>query len=288
MAAGTMRTGAPATAAASVRVADTHSYVDWGAIFAGAVVAAAISFLMMSFGSAIGLSLVSPYRGESASMTVIAIAVGIWIVWVQASSFMAGGYVAGRLRRRIGDATPHEVEIRDGLHGLAMWGIGTLVAALVTAVVVTGALSAGAIAAASTGPSTSANSSNDRLASAVDLLFRSDRPAPATNPEVARAEIMRLLAAAATGGQITPEDRAYMARVVSQQIGLAQPQAERRVDDVIAKTKAAADKARKSGIIAAFLTAASLLISGVAGWWAATLGGRHRDEGTVFANYTRW
>ena len=282
-----MRTGAAATPAVSVRVADTHSYVDWGAIFAGAVVAAAISFLMMSFGSAIGLSLVSPYRGESASMTVIAIAAGIWIVWVQASSFMAGGYVTGRLRRRIGDATAHEVEVRDGLHGLAVWGIGTLLAALVTAVVVSGAIGAG-IAAASSGSGTSATGANDRLTSAVDLLFRSDRPAPATNPEVARAEMMRLLAAAATGGQITPEDRAYMARVVSQQTGLAPPQAERRVDDVIAKTKAAADKARKSGIIAAFLTAASLLISAVAAWWAATMGGRHRDEGTVFANYTRW
>jgi hypothetical protein len=223
-------------------------------------------------------------------MVVIAIAAGIWIVWVQASSFMAGGYVTGRLRRRIGDATPHEVEIRDGLHGLAVWGIGTLIAALITAVVASGALSAGAgaVAAATAGPSTSANSGNDRLASAVDVLFRSERPAPAANPELARAEMMRLLAAAATGAQITPEDRTHMARIVSQQTGLALPQAERRVDDVIAKTKAAADRARKSGIIAAFLTAASLLISGVAAWWAATIGGRHRDEGTVFPNYTRW
>jgi hypothetical protein len=200
---------------------------------------------------------------------------------------LAGGYVAGRLRRRIGDATPHEVEIRDGLHGLAVWGIGTLIAALVTAVVVTGSL--GVVAAATAGSSPSAtSSSNDRLAGSVDLLFRSDRPAPNTNPEVARAEMMRLLTAAATGGQITPEDRTYMARVVSERTGLAPPEAQRRVDDVIAKTKAAADKARKSAIITAFLTAASLLISGVAAWWAATMGGRHRDEGTVFANYTRW
>jgi hypothetical protein len=162
---------------------------------------------------------------------------------------------------------------------------------------VTGSL--GAVAAASPGSSPSAtSSSNDRLAASVDLLFRSDRPAPNTNPEVARAEMMRLLTAAATGGQITPEDRTYMARVVSdrtymarvvsERTGLAPPEAQRRVDDVIAKTKAAADKARKSGIITAFLTAASLLISGVAAWWAATMGGRHRDEETVFANYTRW
>ena len=39
------------------------SYVEWSAIFAGAIVASAIIVLMTAFGSAIGLSLVSPYQG---------------------------------------------------------------------------------------------------------------------------------------------------------------------------------------------------------------------------------
>ena len=42
------------------------SYVEWSAIFAGAIVASAIIVLMTAFGSAIGLSLVSPYKGHSA------------------------------------------------------------------------------------------------------------------------------------------------------------------------------------------------------------------------------
>ena len=40
------------------------AYVDWGAIFAGAVVTAAISTLMTTFGAAIGLSAASPFSGK--------------------------------------------------------------------------------------------------------------------------------------------------------------------------------------------------------------------------------
>ena len=50
------------------------SYVEWSAIFAGAVVAsAAIIVLMTAFGSAIGLSLVSPSHGPSPIIFYIAL-----------------------------------------------------------------------------------------------------------------------------------------------------------------------------------------------------------------------
>jgi hypothetical protein len=39
-------------------------YVDWPAIFGGAVVGAAVAFVLSTFGTDLGLSLVSPYRGE--------------------------------------------------------------------------------------------------------------------------------------------------------------------------------------------------------------------------------
>ena len=38
------------------------SYVEWGAVFAGALAASAISFVLLTAGAAIGLSLVSPYE----------------------------------------------------------------------------------------------------------------------------------------------------------------------------------------------------------------------------------
>jgi hypothetical protein len=55
------------------------------------------------------------------------------------------------------------------------------------------------------------------------------------------------------------------------------------VDDAKARAADAAETARKTAVVAAFLTAASLLISAVGAYWAAMKGGRHRDEGTEFA-----
>src|SRR3954454_19478903 len=125
----------PATAAAA---ASLPSAVDWGAIIAGGVLAVAISFILLTFGSAIGLSLTSPYDGEGRSLAFLGAASGLWVVWVQVSSFMAGASPAGRLRRRLPDATAHEVEVRDGSHGLLVWALGVLVGAMLAASVATG------------------------------------------------------------------------------------------------------------------------------------------------------
>jgi hypothetical protein len=92
-------------------------------------------------------------------------------------------------------------------------------------------------------------------------------------------------------GTVSDEDKAYLAQLVATNTGLPEDQAKARVDQVMtavetAKQKAldAAETARKTAVIAAFLTAASLLVSAVGAYWAAMKGGRHRDEGTVFAD----
>src|SRR3954447_17166196 len=120
-------------ASTAVISADTHPYADWAAILAGAFVASAVSITLLSFGSALGLGVISPYRGSGVSGTGLVIAAGLWLCWVQISGFLAGGYLAGRLRRRLGDASEHEVEVRDGSHGLIVWGLGTVALALATA-----------------------------------------------------------------------------------------------------------------------------------------------------------
>jgi hypothetical protein len=97
------------------------SYVEWSAIFAGAMLTSAIIVLMTAFGSAIGLSLVSPYHGPSP--TIFYIVLALWFTCITVSSFVAGGYVTGRLRRPIDGTTPHEVHVRDGAHGLVVWAI---------------------------------------------------------------------------------------------------------------------------------------------------------------------
>jgi hypothetical protein len=145
-------------------------YVDWGAIGAGVFVAIAISTVFLAFGSAIGLSLTSFHAGESAPIIGLIIAAGLWLLWVQVSSFIGGAYVAGRMRRRLGDAKGHEVEMRDGAHGLIVWAvnivIGTVLAGWITIAGVSGAIN------------TASNSSaKDYYA---DRLMRSDTVAGTT------------------------------------------------------------------------------------------------------------
>jgi hypothetical protein len=256
----------------------TH-YVDWNAIIAGAFIAAAISSVFLAFGSAIGLSLTSFKAANSAPVIGLVIAMALWLLWVQVSSFIAGGYVAGRLRRRIGDATPHEVEMRDGSHGLIVWAVGvvfgTVLASWLAISGVTGALNAGAM---------------DYYA---EKLLRSETTAPSTgaapNPVSSdEAQISRILARNMGATVMDNADKSYLVRVVSVRTGLPEADAQVRLDQTVATLKTQADAARRYGVLIAFLAAASLLVSAVAAWWAACSGGRHRDEGVDHSHLTRW
>ena len=256
----------------------TH-YVDWNAIIAGTFIAAAISSVFLAFGSAIGLSLTSFKAANSVPVIGLVIAMALWLLWVQVSSFIAGGYVAGRLRRRIGDATPHEVEMRDGSHGLIVWAVGvvfgTVLASWLAISGVTGALNAGAM---------------DYYA---EKLLRSETTAPSTGaaPNTVssdEAQISRILARNMGATVMDDADKSYLVRVVSVRTGLPEADAQVRLDQTVATLKTQADAARRYGILIAFLTAASLLVSAVAAWWAACSGGRHRDERVDHSHLTRW
>lgn len=122
------------------------SCIDWAAILAGGVVALAMSFLLISFGAGLGLSLTSPYHGEGVSAAWLAIAAGIWFAWVMVSGFGAGGYLCGRMRRRARDAIGDEVVARDGTHGLMVWATGALVSTVLAATGMGGLLGAGSSA----------------------------------------------------------------------------------------------------------------------------------------------
>ncbi|MHB1103764.1 MAG: hypothetical protein ACYC0C_13525 [Devosia sp.] len=295
-------------------VADNGSYVDWPAIIAGIVLASGISLVLLTFGSAIGLSMTNFRAGDDVSPIWIAIAAASWLLWVQISSFMAGGYVTGRLRKRHQDATEHEVDVRDGAHGLLVWAGALVVGALIAvggigaAANAIGSAASTLTTAASNVAGEAADSAADPTAYFVDMLFR---PAPvgaeatATTTETTtttterdtaavRAEAGRIFAASAVSGELAADDRTYLAQVVAENTGLSEEEAQARVDRVVtaidtARTQAAeaAEAARKTGVLAAFLTAASLLISAVGAFWAAQKGGQHRDEGTVFANVFR-
>ncbi|MGE3333481.1 MAG: hypothetical protein AB7I36_07550 [Rhodospirillaceae bacterium] len=282
-------------------------YVDWCAIAAGAMTATAVSIVLFTFGTAIGLSMVSPYEGEGVSRAAYLATLGLWTLWVVVSSFMSGGYIAGRLRRRVGDATEHEVDVRDGAHGVLVWATGVVVASFLLMLGVTGmvgtAAKAGAPAAAAAAGKDDGGNVTDFT---VDALFRAPAnapapqasidpntgapmPAPAPRDDRAdRAEVSRMLTYGLTDGKLGADDKAYAARVIARNTGMSEAEAQSRIDTVLAKAKETADAARKIALIAGFLTAAALLVGAASAAWAATLGGRHRDQNTDTTSFWRW
>jgi hypothetical protein len=101
---------------------------------------------------------------------------------------------------------------------------------------------------------------------------------PAAGSDETRSELARVLASAVAGGGLSEQNRTYLAQLVAQRSGLSQQEAERRVNEAFTAAREAADKARKTAILTGFVTAASLIISFGAAWWAALRGGQHRDN----------
>jgi hypothetical protein len=281
---------------------ERHSYVDWPAIIGGIALASAISLVLLAFGSAVGLSFADFQAGPDVNPIWIAIAAATWLLWVQISSFMIGGYVTGRMRRRSHDATEHESDIRDGVHGLLVWAgalvIGAIIAVGGIGAAVTAAGNAiGTLTTAASNVADDAAGAMDPNAYFVDTLFRS---APGSTPAAGslqdfRGEASRILANGAVAGEVSDTDRAYLAQIVSANTGLSPEEATARVDEVMtavdnakAQAAAAAEEARKWTVLGAFLTAASFLVSAVGAYWAAMKGGNHRDKQVVFAGFGRF
>ena len=71
---------------------------------------------------------------------------GLWLAVTALSASTAGGYLAGRMRMPLAAADPNEREFRDGVHGLTVWAVSTVLALLVASLLAISA-SAGVTAA---------------------------------------------------------------------------------------------------------------------------------------------
>jgi hypothetical protein len=264
-----------------VRSKVVASYLEWPAILAGAVLASALSFVLLTFGTAIGLSVTSPWPNAGLPARVIASLAIFWILAQQIGTFMGGAYVAGRLRSRWQEAAQDEVDFRDGLHGGLVWAVGivfgaALLMATAGAVTRTGAELTGktALAAAATA---------DPMDLVLDTMLRpaagaSPRAQASTATEDPRPQVSRLLAHAVSSGSLSEQNRTYLAQLVAQRAGIPQEEATKRVDEALSGAREAADKARRAAVLAGLVTAISLMISFAAAWWAAMKGGEHRDH----------
>jgi hypothetical protein len=78
---------------------DKVGYISWGAAIAGALLASALSFVLLTFGWRWGCRWSRPGPVPLRPPNGLALAV-FWVVAQQIGSFLAGGYIAGRLRSR--------------------------------------------------------------------------------------------------------------------------------------------------------------------------------------------
>jgi hypothetical protein len=280
------------------------SGVSWAAIIAGAVVASALSFALLALGAGLGLVSVSPWSSHNMSVATFGALAAAWFIAVQLFSSGVGGYLAGRLRTRWVNVHTDEVFFRDTAHGLLVWAVGAVITALLltsaASSLASGAAHAGAAAAQGAGGSAMAGPAgqmaglamaraNDPNAYFTDMLLRADHPAAQADDAAWRAEMGRILARGVASGDMSAPDKTYMAQQVASRTGLSQPDAEKRVSDVVDQAKnaaaqavetakQAADAARKTGIYVSLWAFISLLVGAFSASYMATLGGRIRDD----------
>jgi len=284
-------------AAPAVAEESSQSAVSWAAIISGAVVAIAVTLVLLSLGAGLGLTSISPWPNEGASAKTFAITTGIGLIVVQWLASATGGYMAGRLRTKWVGVHTHEVFFRDTAHGFLAWSLATLVGSIFLASAASSIVGGGVDAAATVaggaaqgGAQSSMQGTSVVSAYDVDSLFRSNHPDQPANPQAASsqtedAQAARILGYGLTNGGVSAQDRSYLAQLVATRTGLSQPDAQKRVDDVVAreqalvtKAKQEADAARKATAQFAIFTALSMLIGAFIASAAAAYGGSLRDE----------
>lgn len=328
------------TQASGPAVAIDGAYIDWAAVLGGGVVAVAVGSVFTGFGAALGLSTISAEPGEG-SFNVMVIVSALWIVLSLVASYATGGYIAGRMRRRLEKASADEVTARDGINGMVVWGLGIvasvfLLGAAVSATATAVGSAAGAAgsvvgAVATTAGSVVGGVAEGAMAAAgammpeemtqnpvnymSDALLRPAQVAPGTGDpaDTARASAA-ILGNVAMTGEVTEAERAYLISAVVATAGIPQAEATMRVDAAITAAQttrvdamqlatdakaeadrlaqeatdaaiAAAEVARVSTILTAFILAAAALVAGAASYVGAVRGGRHRDEGRIFGGF---
>jgi hypothetical protein len=248
-------------------------YVSWTPVIFGALVATALSSILLAFGATIGLGVMSTapsWRDASAALALLS---GLYLIIQAAISFGVGGYIAGRVRTVTAASDSAEVEHRDGLHGLGAWALAVVLGALLAAL-----LGSVTLTRSSGNPTSARTSAAEPLLSyEIDRMFRPARRAPNVDLSQERAEAGRILLTSSSHSGMSSEDRAYLVQLASAETGLTGADAERRVDTAIANSQTSIARSRRSSVILAFSVAAALLLGAVVSWAAASAGGRHRD-----------
>jgi hypothetical protein len=248
-------------------------YLSWTPVILGALIATALSSILLAFGVTIGLGVSSTaptWRDASAALWILS---GLYLILQAALSFGVGGYIAGRTNVGLAALDTAEIEQRDGLHGLAAWALAVVLGVALAAFIGSATLTR----PNSNGSSARTSAAEPLLSYEIDRLFRPLRRAANVDLLQERAEAGRILLTSSSHSGMSSEDRSYLAQLVAANTGLAGAEAEKRVDAAIATSQASIAKSRRSSVILAFSVAAAILLGAVIAVAAGSVGGSHRD-----------
>ena len=268
------------TVASSLAEAEPHA-LSWRAILAGGFAAAALTLVLLAFGSAVGFSSISPWSNSGVSSTTFHVAGGLYLVVVAMLSSTVGGYIAGRTRTRWRSVRTDEVQFRDTAHGFLAWAVATVMGAAILGTAATYLAGGAAQGASSQAAPSGALSVSSPVAYYTDMLLRpaSARGAAAGDTFVATREAQVVFVHdMAVNGDWPAADRAYLTQLVTRQTGLSGADADKRVNETIAAAKAGADQARKAAASLSIWLAISMFVGAFAASLAALEGGQLRDE----------
>ncbi|MBC7755612.1 MAG: hypothetical protein H7Z20_03040 [Bdellovibrio sp.] len=298
-----------------------HSAVSWGAVLAGTTAAAALSLILIILGFGLGMSSISVWSGQGISTETLGITTILWLAFTQIIAYGMGGYLAGRLRTKWVSVHSDEVYFRDTAHGFLTWALASLLCAtLLTSVIgsiVGGSAKAGAtiIGGTSSALITGASANMDVVSKSmpssdnltnymIGTLFRKEptsesataiEPSAETNVNGATSQqtnqvpdVMSIFMNSMGDATLPQSDVKYVGRVVSQNTGLSQQDAEKRVEQTFASlqekkasaitlAKTTAEKARKVAANTSLWFFVMLLVGAFSASLAATWGGKSRD-----------
>jgi hypothetical protein len=268
----------------------SYSRISWGAVLAGAVVAAATMILLSLLGVAFGASGLNIMQTTADDLKSFGVGAGIWGAINMILSMAFGGYVAARL------SGTHS-HLDGELHGITVWAVALLLATVLLARVVSGAIGTVATGAATAagGALTSAGaltSSLTQTASPQALLDRlqqsltsSGDPTQMTRAQIT-SEIAVLTGRRVLNGSLTDQERDRLNSLVAVQAGITKEDAARRVlrmeQEATAtlaqaeqQARAAADAAARGAAMGAKALFSSLLLGLAAAMVGAWIGTRH-------------
>lgn len=251
----------------------TFSAVSWSAIIAGALAATAITMILMALGSGIGLASMTPWSRNDVSPRTVTFMTAVWLIIVQAVAAAVGGYMTGRLRTKWVTVHAREVFFRDSAHGFLSWALSLVLTMFFLGMAFAPNLTGSGQALM--GPMTDGGpGATSPMPSSFDALFQGGNGG---SDPAAQSEAMRLLGKGVLG-DLTDTERARLTQLVAQRTGMSQTEADRRVTDVLAQGKSAADAARRAGMRLAFFSFVAMLIGALMASSAAARGGRRRDQ----------